>query len=58
MIFVPFKGESTNTAEVTSGAVKIILHLPFTCHQLPNTLTRALAEISDNIEEVFMLTHN
>ena len=54
MIFVPVKGKSTNTAEVSSGAVIIILHLPFTCHQLPNTLTRALAETSENIEEVFV----
>jgi hypothetical protein len=54
MIIVPVKGKSTNTAEFSSGAVKIILRLPFACRQLPNTLTRSLAEISDNIVEVFV----
>jgi hypothetical protein len=52
--FVPVKGKSTNTAEFSSGAVKIILRLPFACRQLPNTLTRSLAEISENIAEVLM----
>jgi hypothetical protein len=53
MIFAPAKGKSTNTAEVSSDAAKITMHLPFACHQLLNTLTRALAETSENIAEVF-----
>jgi hypothetical protein len=58
MIYMPVRGKSTNTAEVSSGAVKIVIHLPFACRQLSNTLTRALAEISENIAEVFVYISN
>jgi hypothetical protein len=54
MIFVPVKGKSTNTAEVSSDAEKITMHLHCACRQLPNILTIALAEISGDFAEVFL----